>query len=65
MSLSAGENVLPSTSATGMGSDNQKGKGRPGTGMAKMVFGRVKSLLGSTGETLGISREGRGHARFE
>jgi len=65
VSLSAGENVLPSTSTTMGGGSASKRRGT-GAGMAKMVFGGAKEWLGSTGEALGIvSPEGRGHARFE
>ncbi|PWW77041.1 DUF396-domain-containing protein [Tuber magnatum] len=65
VSLSAGENVLPSTSATMDSSSASKKKGS-GAGMAKMVFGGAKEWLGSIGEALGIANPGgRGHARFE
>lgn len=75
MSLSAGENVLPSSANPGGATINMglgsgsSGIGRAmeekkGVGMAKMVFGGVKEWIGSTGQALGVGSGGR-HARFE
>lgn len=79
MSLSAGENVLPSSAnpggatlnmGLGSGSSGLGGAAaaaaaeKKGVGMAKMVFGGVKEWIGSTGQALGVGGGGR-HARFE
>lgn len=73
MSLSAGENVLPSSAnpggatvnmGLGSGSSGAAAADKKGVGMAKMVFGGVKEWIGSTGQALGVGSGGR-HARFE
>lgn len=78
VSLSAGENVLPS-SANPAGATVNMGLGSGGSGptlgpvggetkkvgMAKMVFGGVKEWIGSTGQALGVVGSGGRHARFE
>lgn len=76
VSLSAGENVLPSSAnpggatlnmGLGSGSSGLGGSAaaeKKGVGMAKMVFGGVKEWIGSTGQALGVGGGGR-HARFE
>lgn len=74
VSLSAGENVLPSSANPGgatinMGLGSGSGLGgateeKKGVGMAKVVFGGVKEWIGSTGQALGVGGGGR-HARFE
>lgn len=77
VSLSAGENVLPSsanpegaTMNMGLGSGSGPTLGGVGgeakkVGMAKMVFGGVKEWIGSTGQALGVGGAGGRHARFE
>lgn len=71
MSLSAGENVLPSSTIGGGAAGGTIGLGdasngdKKKVGMAKMVFGGMKEWIGSTGQALGVVREGGRHARFE
>lgn len=68
VSLSAGENVLPSSEIGGGAAGGTVGmmnENKRKVGMAKMVFGSVKEWIGSTGQALGVVREGGRHARFE
>lgn len=68
VSLSAGDNVLPSSEIGGGSTGGTVGmmeENKRKVGMAKMVFGGVKEWIGSTGQALGVVREGGRHARFE
>ncbi|KAA8906395.1 transmembrane adaptor Erv26 [Sphaerosporella brunnea] len=70
VSLSASDNVLPTSADIGGGSsaggfsgaDGRKNKGQ---GMAKMVFGSVKEYFSTSGEALGLWNTTMRHERFE
>jgi len=73
VSLSAADNVLPTSSEIGGGTAQSPGLGgakaatkKSGGGMAKMVFGGVKDYITSSGEALGVVRpDASSHARFD
>jgi hypothetical protein len=70
VSLSASDNVLPTSADIGSGSstggfggvDSKKNKGQ---GLAKMVFGSVKEYFSTSGEALGLWSPAARHERFE
>ena len=77
VSLSASDNVLPSTAEFGAASSSSSsrgggggglggagGRGTKGQGMAKMVVNSVKEYFGTSAEALGFS-VARRHERFE
>ncbi|KAI5795208.1 transmembrane adaptor Erv26 [Geopyxis carbonaria] len=67
VSLSASDNVLPSTSDIGSGIGGDFGgsrKVKKGEGIAKMVFTSIKEYFTTSGEALGLRTPGR-HERFE
>jgi len=69
VSLSASDNVLPSTATVGNGDDGMGGaaaaKQYRAPGMAKMVFGSVKDYVGSGAEALGLYKRAPRNERMD
>lgn len=61
VSLSAADNVLPTSADMSNTSGERKAKGQ---GMAKMAFNAVGDYFSSSGEALGLWK-GSGHERFD